>query len=757
MNYKLSMSHGRTQPSGRCSFELGVMTMALACTILIIVSFAAGTLYHTGVMPMQSEGDRLMSQPYGYSIYQICESIPPPLADKILDSGQFSSKNRGKVKQPPTVDDLFSLSIENGWSHHRIKRSNRLKKDPYSSVNPLINISRYIQPFIHPAMVGLDIDMPSRVAILVENKLNFVGSMEWGSVTNIAEASIKEVLKYEFINYVAVVGIDTNYTDSINSNCNDNLRVSDDDCSPDWLNYGRVEFFHTLLADGLCDDANDACNHNGGKSWSRSNLNKESPKCNKGGIDTYNEYLGPLSSPEKSRRNRKPLNSAGKEALIDDISNEGLENDSASDSEEDSDDDSESDSEEDDDDYKKESEDEYSNHSKYEVIFLLDAFEVLSQNNNVDTYKSMDDKVLRRKRYFDNILYALSKDGIIVMGLGNPSAPGFWRDHEIIMQFLNTYPFHVIFAYEENNCGLLKECSFLVMARTASIKYGWFQNPAEYDVRMHVNGILKKQSGKSLNRFDGVSMARYQYPPKLWENHFCFKSSSSPYECGTVRGINPKIEDFSADMFELKTSTLGKAAGRGLFAKVAIPEGSLIMQREASDSVHFPGTTLYVLEQILAKIPEAKALHEGLQHYYEGYGYSDYSTSDYEIFVDSGLTTFVNHGCKGTSNIGTLGIGYKITFDDHASLNEETAMSLDADMVFKRFFESSSTYNPLLYRKVFTISGGLNYALRAIKAGEEIFTNYLLFGISSDFEESILDVSSQCLGALGMVSQVEVV
>jgi len=757
MNYKLSMSHGRTQPSGRYSFELDVMTMALAYTILIIVSFAAGTLYRTGVMPGQSEGDRSMSQPYGYRIYQVCESMPLPLADKILEGDQFSSKNRGKVKQSPTVDDLFSQSIEIGWSHHRIKRSNRLKKYPYNSVNPLIDISRYIQPFIHPAMVGLDIDMPLRVAILVENKLNFVGSTGWGSVTNIAEASIKEVLKYEFINYVAVVGIDTNDTDSINSNCTENLRTSNDDCSSDWLNYRRVEFFHTLLEDEICDDTNDACEHNKETSWSRANLNKESPKCNKGGIDTCNEYLEPLFSPEKSRRNREPLNSAGKEALVDDISNEGLENDLESNSEEDSDDDSESDSEDDDDDYKIKPEDEYSNYSKYEVIFLLDAFEVLSQKNNVDTYESMDDKVLKRKRYFDNVFYALSNDGIIVMGLGNPSAPGFWRDHKIIMQFLNTYAFHSIFGYEETNCGLLKECSFLVMAKKASVKYGWFQNPAEYDVRMHLNGILKKQSGKSLNRFDGVSMARYQYPPKLWENHFCFKSSSPPYECGTVRSINPKIKDFSADMFELKTSTLGKAAGRGLFAKVAIPEGSLIMQREASDSVHFPGTTLFILEQILAKIPEAKALHEGLQNYYEGYGYSDYSTSDYEIFVDSGLTTFVNHGCSGTSNIGTLGIGYKITLDDHASLNEETAMSLDADMVFKKFFESSSTYNPLLYRKVFTISGGLNYALRDIKAGEEIFTNYLLFGISSDFEESILDVSSQCLGALGMVSKVEVV
>jgi len=743
MNNKLSMSRGGTQQSTRHVFQLNVITTILSCTILIILSFAAGTLNRTEIMG-QNRAERSMSQPHGYSFHQICESMPPTLADKILDNEQLFSKNRRKANQPPTVNDLLSQTIENGWSFNRIQRSNRLKKDVSNSINPLIDIPRFIQPFIHPGLMAAYFEDPFRVAIIVENKMSAVGSMGRGSVTDIAEASIKEVLKYEFINYVAVVGIDKNHTDNIriNSDCIDNSRISDYDCSSDWLNDGRVEIFHNLFADELCEDTNEACEHSGKQSWIHADLNKINPKCNTGENDTCTAYLN------------------------DDSSNKDSDNDSEDDSEDDSNDDSEDDSEDDSNDDSEEYSEEkiihdytlYSEDPKYNLIFLMDAFEVLSLRIDGGATKSMDDKSLKRKKYFDTVFDALSMYGMLVMSLGSPSAPGFWRDYEIIIQFLDTYAFHAIFVYEENTCGLLKDCSFLTMIKSSSCKYGWFRNPAEYDVLIHKHRILGKQYGKSLNRVDGVSIARYQYSPKLWENHFCLKSSNPPYECGTVRNMNPKIKDFSPDMFELKTSTLGKAAGRGLFAKVAIPEGSLIMQQEASNSVHFPGTTLVALERKLYNIPEAKALKENLQNYYEGYGYSDYSTSDYEIYVDSGLSTFVNHGCRGTSNIGTLGVGYKITLDDHTSLNEKTSPSVDAEMLFKRFFESPGIYNPLLYRKVFTISGGLNYALRDIKAGEEIFTNYLLFGVARDFEESLVEVSSQCLGlSLGTISRVEVV
>eukprot|EP00588_Corethron_pennatum_P001951 CAMPEP_0194299880 /NCGR_PEP_ID=MMETSP0169-20130528/60956_1 /TAXON_ID=218684 /ORGANISM="Corethron pennatum, Strain L29A3" /LENGTH=318 /DNA_ID=CAMNT_0039050005 /DNA_START=541 /DNA_END=1494 /DNA_ORIENTATION=+ len=318
--------------------------------------------------------------------------------------------------------------------------------------------------------------------------MSAVGSMGRGSVTDIAEASIKEVLKYEFINYVAVVGIDKNHTDNtrINSDCVNNSRISDHGCSSDWLNDGRVEIFHNLFADELCEDTNEACEHSGKQSWNHADLNKITPKCNVDENDTCTAYLTDNNSIEDS------------------------DNDSDDDSKDDSNDDSEEDSENDYD-YTP-----YIEDPKYRLIFLMDAFEILSLRIDGGATKNKDDKSLKRKKYFDTVFEALSMDGMIVMSLGSPSAPGFWKDYEIIVQFLDTYAFHAIFVYEENTCGLLKDCSFLAMIKISSCKYGWFRNPAEYDVLTHKYRKLGKQYGKSLSRVDGVSMARYQFSPKLW-------------------------------------------------------------------------------------------------------------------------------------------------------------------------------------------------------------------------------------------------
>ena len=70
------------------------------------------------------------------------------------------------------------------------------------------------------------------------------------------------------------------------------------------------------------------------------------------------------------------------------------------------------------------------------------------------------------------------------------------------------------------------------------------------------------------------------------------------------------------------------------------------------------------------------------------------------IFIDSGVSAFINHGYNATSNMGDLGIGFETTDNGYGFLNEN-AVDLDAGDIMHQFFESLNIYNPLIYRHLF--------------------------------------------------------
>ena len=83
--------------------------------------------------------------------------------------------------------------------------------------------------------------------------------------------------------------------------------------------------------------------------------------------------------------------------------------------------------------------------------------------------------------------------------------------------------------------------------------------------------------------------------------------------------------------------------------------------------------------------------------------------------VDSGILTFVNHGCEGSFNVGGTNSNW-------------TEMTVNADHPPpKEFTETAPFYNPVLERHFRQIVSSGDYSLRDIKAGEEITNTYLGF------------------------------
>ena len=105
------------------------------------------------------------------------------------------------------------------------------------------------------------------------------------------------------------------------------------------------------------------------------------------------------------------------------------------------------------------------------------------------------------------------------------------------------------------------------------------------------------------------------------------------------------------------------------------------------------------------------------------------------MVVDSSPMTFVNHGCKGTNNIGEV-----------SELNEFT---LDLGRMPEEFMMKghSSIYNPAADRNLRHYIAGGEVSTRLIKAGEEILDNYLFFiGDGQDWSEDVQQLRDQCSG-----------
>ena len=79
--------------------------------------------------------------------------------------------------------------------------------------------------------------------------------------------------------------------------------------------------------------------------------------------------------------------------------------------------------------------------------------------------------------------------------------------------------------------------------------------------------------------------------------------------------------------------------------------------------------------------------------------------------IDSGITTFCNHGCNGTYNYG----------DD----NNFTELNIDLDYDPEALLNKASVFSPVFERHLRQILAVGDYTLRDIRQGEEILCNYL--------------------------------
>jgi len=399
-------------------------------------------------------------------------------------------------------------------------------------------------------------------------------------------------------------------------------------------------------------------------------------------------------------------------------------------------------SDDDADDNDEEDTDEEDGTDEYSLPFDIIIMDALDPQDNIE----FADALYSNNVFLDSLYEALTDDGVFVLQLGE--SPGGSdvaeelneKNRHQIMSMVEDAGFQSMHIYEESHCGFGYPWSFLVACKSEACRFLWYLNEAEKSLDIQYR-LLPTVSGQSpLHYFDGATMRSYQNPPKAWETVYCHRRPM-PQSCAKYRGYDKNTVNYSIDDFEVRMSSLGEGAGRGVFAKLDIPAGSFIAGEESSKKLHFSHTTTELMESLYENVPEFKELGDVLRYTY-GYGYQRNLLADYEYYVDSSLLTFINHGCNGTNNFGEM----HLNTTDAVYSNEA---SIDPTKVGKpgTLRLRTTVFDPVVDRRSILFSAGNFVAKRHIEEGEELFQNYLYFVTDATlWVDEVMGLKAQCRG-----------
>lgn len=290
--------------------------------------------------------------------------------------------------------------------------------------------------------------------------------------------------------------------------------------------------------------------------------------------------------------------------------------------------------------------------------------------------------------------------------------------------------FHV---YDEVHPEMGSKWATAIACKKVFCRELWQNDAPMVDRLLHYLILPSKFPLSSLLRyFDGATMMRYQVPQKEFETTFCIDEQESVL-CRHHRGIRQDLKYVPLRDLEVKNSTIG-AAGLGLFTKVDIKAGSAIALDQSLDPAYFRPSSVNILENRNLISEE----HPVFQ-YADFYGYDGVATSNQAVFVEASVLSFANHGCKGSYNL----VAPDDTEDkpeDGVKYTEMHEYSADVRNVYEGQFENDVGfgYNPVIERHLVSIDNRMDVTRHDIKAGEELFSNYLPYANTlADWERNL--------------------
>eukprot|EP00751_Fragilariopsis_kerguelensis_P046527 CAMPEP_0170986132 /NCGR_PEP_ID=MMETSP0736-20130129/5902_1 /TAXON_ID=186038 /ORGANISM="Fragilariopsis kerguelensis, Strain L26-C5" /LENGTH=1039 /DNA_ID=CAMNT_0011410213 /DNA_START=359 /DNA_END=3478 /DNA_ORIENTATION=+ len=384
-------------------------------------------------------------------------------------------------------------------------------------------------------------------------------------------------------------------------------------------------------------------------------------------------------------------------------------------------------------------------------------------------------------------------------------------------QGLKKQGFEVVMHYEEARAGFDSAWSFYAAFKDDAIRERWLFNEAQVDLEIHKRSVRRRkphdtkteETGELQNLFevfDGPTMVTYRYPSKASQVVYCLRDPQ-PYGCitnihntthhppygnfqknarGAQRpyyepsGFDPDIPNFSIDQFSREgggvdnnntnTNNSNQSHG-GLVSRVTIPKNSYLMLEQSIHDVRVTPTTSSIVDKSSSSTTndDDEILRRSIRPVQE---FISGSRTELSIprrgdihstyGVDSGLLSFLQHGCDGTFNTVTAqpsltestanpqmipnGEGHE-EGDDHQLLvrmgrsyhqntnddeKKKETMELAQELVFHPSFTRNSP------RPEFVMSS------RTIPPGEEISSNSVPWYHPAGWEQHIHTVRAHC-------------
>jgi hypothetical protein len=162
----------------------------------------------------------------------------------------------------------------------------------------------------------------------------------------------------------------------------------------------------------------------------------------------------------------------------------------------------------------------------------------------------------------------------------------------------------------------------------------WFTNEAAVSLRVQRRSLQTVDGKSPFLYFDGATMMSYQYPSKQSEVVFC-RREPTPEGCTGGRGYDLDRINIPISALEVKQSSLGEHAGRGVFAKIDIPASSYVGLEESVHNTIYMDPSNYALASSWCRTDDkchwSSSVGTGgnIEMFMHGYGHSfSYHVSD---------------------------------------------------------------------------------------------------------------------------------
>lgn len=289
---------------------------------------------------------------------------------------------------------------------------------------------------------------------------------------------------------------------------------------------------------------------------------------------------------------------------------------------------------------------------------LVDTFDVIIMD-------ALDPQI---RKEFVNALYdegpflksmpnALNTDGIFISQVGESTGtndpPEIYTldlNRSRLIKSLSRLGFSTIRSYIDNaHSGFGFPWQFIVAFRNSDVKADWFANPSLVDLKIRTRAMVTRDGGSPFKFFDGATMQSFYYPSKLTEIVYCLGHPESR-DCKEGHGFDPNRQNIPISTIEVRQSSMGEKAGRGVFAKIDIPRDSYIGLEKHIPFVEGDAHT-YGLILKTNKLNGGK-WGSALASYINDYGEMSSQSGQDSFIIDSTMQSFTNHACDGSSNFG---------------------------------------------------------------------------------------------------------